>query len=92
MTCSDPFELVLAKSGRTFTVSADDTILDVLERAGFEVPMSCVAGICGTCEIKVLEGVPDHQDTILTDEERAANDTIMICCSRSKTPRLVLDL
>ena len=88
----EAFEVVLAKSGRTFTVAPDATILDVVEHAGLDVPTSCVAGICGACETKVLEGVPDHQDAILTDPEYASDDTIMICCSRSKTPRLVLDL
>ena len=52
------------------TVAPDETILDVVEQAGLNVPTSCVAGICGACETKVLEGVPDHQDAILTDPER----------------------
>jgi ferredoxin-NADP reductase len=53
---------------------------------------SCEEGICGTCLCTVLAGVPDHRDVYLTDEEKAANDQMLLCCSRSKTPQLVLDL
>jgi vanillate O-demethylase ferredoxin subunit len=56
------------------------------------VPVSCEQGVCGTCACTVLEGEPDHRDAYLTDEERAANDQIMVCCSRSRSARLVLDL
>jgi vanillate O-demethylase ferredoxin subunit len=54
--------------------------------------MSCEQGVCGTCLTRVLEGTPDHKDSYLTPEERAANDQFLPCCSRSKTPLLVLDL
>lgn len=82
----------LARSGRTIAVDSDQTILEALEAAGVEVVSSCRNGVCGTCETRVLEGEPDHRDLILSDAEKAAGDTMMICCSRAKTPRLRLDL
>ena len=86
------FKVVLAKSGRELDVTAGKTILESLLEAGIDVQHSCTQGVCGTCETRVLEGVPDHRDLILTDQERASNRTLMICCSGSKTERLVLDL
>jgi len=67
-------------------------IIEVLEDAGVEVPYSCEEGICGTCKTTVLAGVPDHHDSVLTAEEHAAGDCMTICVSRSRSPRLVLDL
>lgn len=86
------FKVVLAKSGREFTVPPGKTILDTLCDMGLDIPHSCTEGICGTCETRVLEGVPDHRDLILTERERASNKTMMICCSGSKSEKLVLDL
>ena len=86
------FKVVLAKSGRELTVPPGKTILEALCDAGLEIPHSCTEGICGTCETKVLEGVPDHRDRILTESERAANKTMFICCSGSRSAKLVLDL
>ena len=86
------FKVVLARSGREFTVPPGKTILDTLLDSGLDIPHSCTEGICGTCETKVLEGVPDHRDLVLTEEERAANNTMMICCSGSRSEKLVLDL
>jgi ferredoxin-NADP reductase len=86
------FEIDLAVSGRTLAVPPGRSILETVEGAGIRVLSSCREGTCGTCETAVLEGVPDHRDVLLTDEERAACDTMMICVSRSRTPRLVLDL
>ena len=86
------FKVVLAKSGREFVVPPGKTILDTLLEAGLDIPYSCTEGVCGTCETKVLEGIPDHRDLILTEEERAAGKTMMICCSGAKTEKLVLDL
>ena len=62
------------------------------DAAGIEVPSSCIQGVCGSCETRVLDGVPDHRDVILTPDERAQNRTMMICVSGAKTQRLVLDL
>jgi len=86
------FEVKLASSGRVVAVGKDQTVVEALAAAGVEVPTSCGQGVCGTCLTRVLEGVPDHQDLYLTPEEQAANDQFTPCCSRSKTPRLVLDL
>ena len=86
------FEVVLEQSGRTVPVSADETILDALLDDGVDVDFSCREGTCGTCEQTVLEGVPEHRDSVLSDDEQAANDCMMVCVSRSRTPRIVLDL
>ncbi|WP_245656191.1 PDR/VanB family oxidoreductase [Microtetraspora fusca] len=86
------FDVVCARSGLTVAVPADTSILDAVERAGVDVLSSCTEGICGTCETAVLEGEPDHRDSLLTDEEKAVGDTMMICVSRCRGARLVLDL
>ena len=86
------FKVVLARSGRELTVLPGKTILKTLCDIGLDIPHSCTEGICGTCETRVLEGVPDHRDLILTEGERASNKTMMICCSGSKSEKLVLDL
>lgn len=86
------FTLVLAQSGRELLVPAGKTILATLNDAGVEVRTSCAEGVCGTCETRVLGGVPDHRDRILTTAEREANTKMMVCCSGSKSEKLVLDL
>ncbi|KAA0940306.1 PDR/VanB family oxidoreductase [Streptomyces apricus] len=86
------FEVVLRRSGRTLTVPADASVLDTVLAAGVDALYSCTEGTCGTCETDVLEGVPDHRDSVLTEEERAAGDTMFICVSRCLGKRLVLDL
>jgi vanillate O-demethylase ferredoxin subunit len=86
------FEIRLASSGRIVMVPKDKTVTKALAEAGVEILMSCEQGVCGTCLTRVLEGVPDHKDSYLTPEEQAANDQFLPCCSRSKTPQLVLDL
>jgi vanillate O-demethylase ferredoxin subunit len=68
------------------------TILDALLEAGVEASFACTEGVCGTCETRVIEGLPDHRDMYLSKEEQEANRTMMICCSGSKSPILVLDL
>ncbi|WP_034271400.1 PDR/VanB family oxidoreductase [Haloechinothrix halophila] len=88
----DAFEIELAQSGTTLTVPADRSILDVVEESRVPVLFSCQEGTCGTCETPVLDGIPDHRDSVLTADEQAANDTMMICVSRSCSDRLVLDL
>ncbi|MFF4598877.1 PDR/VanB family oxidoreductase [Amycolatopsis sp. NPDC001319] len=87
-----PFEVVCARSGLTVTVGPGRSVLSVLEEAGLPVAYSCEDGICGTCETGVLEGDLDHRDSVLTDAEREAGDTMFICVSRCTSPRLVLDL
>ncbi|MDN0198555.1 PDR/VanB family oxidoreductase [Streptomyces sp. S.PNR 29] len=86
------FEVELAQSGRTLTVPADVSVLDTVRAAGIEVLYSCTEGTCGTCETDVLEGTPDHRDSVLTQEERESGETMMICVSRCRGKRLVLDL
>jgi vanillate monooxygenase ferredoxin subunit len=86
------FDVKLASSGRIIKVPKDKSITQALSDAGVEVQTSCEQGVCGTCLTRVIEGVPDHKDLYLTPEEQAANDQFTPCCSRSKTPLLVLDL
>jgi tetrachlorobenzoquinone reductase len=86
------FEVELARSGRVIQVGADVTVLDAVRSAGVDAPSSCEMGICGTCETKVLSGVVDHRDELLTDAEKAQGSVMMICVSRAQCPRLVLDL
>jgi len=86
------FTVALARRRQEFHVPSGRTILQVLREAGVEVSSSCEEGICAACETHVLEGLPDHRDSILSDEERASARTMMICVSGSKSPRLVLDL
>ncbi|MET7474342.1 PDR/VanB family oxidoreductase [Streptomyces sp. NPDC005648] len=86
------FEVELAQSGRTVTVAPDVSVLDAVRGAGVEVLFSCTEGTCGTCETDVLEGTPDHRDSVLTAEERESGETMMICVSRCLGKRLVLDL
>lgn len=87
-----PFEVELKRSGKTLTVPAGRSILEVLRESGVIVASSCEDGVCGTCETVVLEGEPDHRDTLLTEKERAESKTMMICVSRAKGDRLVLDV
>ena len=93
--CTDEeaeFAVELARSGCTITVPAGMAILEAVEAAGIEPPSSCREGICGTCETAVLSGTPDHRDSLLSDEERAANTTMLICVGRALSERLVIDL
>lgn len=90
-TTGASFEVELARSGTVLSVGEDDGLLDVIE-AHCDVLTSCEDGFCGTCETRVLGGIPEHHDTILTEKERAAGKTMMVCVGRAKSPRLVLDL
>ena len=86
------FEVKLASSGRVIPVAKTQTVTQALTAAGVDVMVSCEQGVCGTCITRVLEGAPDHRDSYLTPDEQAANDQFTPCCSRSRTPLLVLDL
>ncbi|MGU7770045.1 PDR/VanB family oxidoreductase [Burkholderia sp. MR1-5-21] len=86
------FEIEIQSSGAVIEVAADQSVAHALLDAGFDLPLSCEQGVCGTCMTRVLAGVPDHRDLYLTDDERARNDCFMPCCSRAMTSRLVLDL
>ncbi|AVX92139.1 oxidoreductase [Pseudomonas koreensis] len=87
-----PFEVELAKSGQVFQIPADRTVFEVLDECGIEIPSSCEQGVCGSCITRVLDGIPEHRDQFMTAAEHALNDQFTPCCSRSKSPRLVLDL
>jgi len=86
------YNVILKQSGKEFTVSADQTLLQALRANGVEPVTSCEDGICGACETPVLEGLPDHRDSVLSKAEREGNKTMMICVGGCKSERLVLDL
>lgn len=88
----DHFEIVIASSGAVLPVGPDDRMIDVVRTVVPQVPFSCEEGYCGSCETGVLEGLPCHRDTILTDEERESNETMMICVGRALSKRVTLDL
>jgi ferredoxin-NADP reductase len=88
----DQFEVVCQRTGATFEVTSDQSILEVLEEADVPTMASCYEGVCGTCEARVLEGTPDHRDSVLSQAEKDAGEVMLICVSRSRTERLVLDL
>lgn len=86
------FRVKLAVDGRSFEVKPGRSIVEVLAENGIEIPVSCEQGICGTCVTRVVAGVPDHRDLVLTDRQRAAGDRMTPCCSRALTEELVLEL
>lgn len=86
------FEVVAKRSGVTVRVQAGNTIAKALAAAGIKIEVKCEEGVCGTCVTDVLEGIPDHRDKFLTDEEREECSMICACCSRAATPTLVLDV
>lgn len=86
------FEVLLRRSGRRLAVAQGKTILDVLLDHDVDVQYSCSSGVCGSCRTGVIDGEPDHRDDFLSDEEKQANRSIMVCCSGSRSRTLVLDL
>jgi ferredoxin-NADP reductase len=86
------FWVELARSGEEYYIPEGKKILEVLYAAGVDVDYSCELGICGACETRVISGVPEHHDSVLSEEDQASNTKVMICCAGSKTERLVLDL
>ena len=88
----DSFQVVCQRSAVTVEVSDDTSILEALEDADIPILSSCLEGVCGTCSATVVEGSPDHRDSVLTDAERASGNTILTCVSRSRSEKLVLDL
>ncbi|MEV6642520.1 PDR/VanB family oxidoreductase [Amycolatopsis sp. NPDC051371] len=83
----EPFEVVCARSGTTIRVPADESLLDALNHAGRPVPAGCREGVCGSCELSVLDGEPEHRDDIGAPPGR-----MFACVSRASSPRLVLDV
>ena len=86
------FLVQVASTGALIPVAPDQSVVAALAAAGISVPVSCEQGVCGTCLTRVIDGIPDHRDLFLTDEERQRNDCFTPCCSRAATPRLVLAL
>lgn len=86
------FDVLAAASGKTVRVASKQSILDALDTAGIPMPSSCREGTCGTCEVTVLDGEAEHRDSVLTQQERASGRTMMVCVSRARSPRLVLDV
>ena len=86
------FVVELARDGRCLAVPAGKSVLDVLLDHGVDVPYSCMQGICGSCRVGVKAGEPEHRDECLSEDERAANTAMAVCCSGSRSAKLVLDL
>ena len=86
------FDIVLAQSGRKLHVPANETMLDVINKSGGNILSTCNKGVCGTCEVRVLNGVPEHRDVVLTQSERNDNSLMMACVSRCRGKSLTLDL
>jgi vanillate O-demethylase ferredoxin subunit len=86
------FVMKLARSQREIMVPAGQTALACLQDAGIDIDCSCEVGVCGTCRTALLDGIPDHQDSVLSTKEREANDCFMPCVSRARSAALVLDL
>ena len=87
-----PFSVIAKRSDIQVEVLPGETITEKLAQSGIDVDVSCQSGVCGTCLTRVLDGTPDHRDLVQTDLEKASNEMITVCCSRSKTRTLVLDL
>lgn len=88
---SEGFVVRVASTGNEFQVGPDETVLDVLNRNGVEVPSSCQQGICGECVVKVLRGEADHRDEVLSDEEHE-DGLFTTCCSRARSALIEIDL
>jgi vanillate O-demethylase ferredoxin subunit len=86
------FEVRIASTGKTYAIAPDVSVVEALRKEGIDILTSCEQGVCGTCITRVLEGEVDHRDMYLTDEEKAANEQFMPCCSRARSKLLVLDL
>lgn len=84
------FEVQIKSTGDRFGVPPDKSILEILRENGFDIDSSCEVGLCGTCRLRYLEGEVDHRDLILTDSEK--QNELLVCCSRSRSQTLVLDL
>jgi len=92
VSLSGAFRVELRKTGLTCEVPEGKSILEVMLDAGVDLEYSCMEGICGSCEVRVLEGTPDHRDSVLSDRQKEKNGNMIVCCSRSKSELLVLDV
>lgn len=88
----EQFEVECRRSNITVQVGPDESIIDVIEAKGIKVLASCRAGVCGTCEVDIIEGEADHRDTVLSKSEKESNEFMLVCCSRSLSKKLVLDI
>ncbi len=86
------FTVEARRSGKSVVVPEGTSIADALAKAGIDIPLSCEQGVCGTCLVDVISGIPDHRDMYQTDGEKASNKQITPCCSRSLSLVLVLDI
>lgn len=86
------YTVELKRSGRFIEVTPDKSLLDTLLAAGVDIDHSCCEGVCGSCETRVLGGVPDHRDSVLSAKEKASNKLMMLCVSGCKSEALVLDI
>lgn len=91
-TDSGSTKVLLRRSGIELVVRPGRTILETVLEAGVEVSYDCSEGICGSCEVRVIEGDIEHRDKVLTKRQRATNESMMICCSRAKDGAIILDL
>ncbi|CAB3774334.1 Phenoxybenzoate dioxygenase subunit beta [Paraburkholderia humisilvae] len=90
-THESSFTVELHRTGESFRIPAEKTILEVLEEAGIAAPHLCRKGICGACQVQVVAGAPDHRDSVLSEHDKKKGEAMLICCSRSKSERLVID-
>ena len=89
----ETFNVTLASSGEQWPVPPDKTIAQVLQENGVAVPLSCEMGICGACLTPVIDGIVDHRDTVQSEAEKSASaQQIALCCSRSRSANLCIDL
>jgi ferredoxin-NADP reductase len=86
------FDVIMSDSGHRVRVGPDQSILEALESEGYDLDFDCRDGICGTCETRVVKGLPEHRDEVLSESERAENSVMMICVSRAMSEELVLEL
>jgi ferredoxin-NADP reductase len=86
------YTVELKRSGKVIEITPDISLLAALQAANADFMTSCEEGICGSCETRVLEGIPDHRDSVLSPAEQATNQMMMVCVSGCKSERLVLDL
>ncbi|KIC38987.1 ferredoxin [Ruegeria sp. ANG-R] len=86
------FDIQIRSTGQVVKVASDKTIVEALEEAGLDPLYDCQRGDCGICQCKVHEGEPEHRDVVLTKKERSSNSKMQICVSRSKSPKLVIDI
>ncbi|MBT7951715.1 MAG: iron-sulfur cluster-binding domain-containing protein [Gammaproteobacteria bacterium] len=91
-TSNSSFEIILEDTGITLDVPANKTIMEILKENDIPYISSCEQGICGACITEVVDGVPDHRDSCLLDDEKQSGKLITICCSRSKSAQLHLKL